>query len=93
MAVDSSLVVRITVSRQDGVGLSPVIQATSLVDPLDQVQVDSIDVLPQPVSLKTNRDLLMAHIAPDFRRSTTSRSWCSSGWSTVSATTSASQCR
>jgi hypothetical protein len=57
VAVDSSLVVRITASQLDEVGLSPVIQATSLADLLDQVQA-AIDVLPQPVLLRTNRDLL-----------------------------------
>ena len=59
MAVALSLVVRITASRQDEVGLSPAIQVTSLVDLLDQTQADTIDVLPQPVLLKINRDLLM----------------------------------
>jgi hypothetical protein len=46
-------------SQQDEVALSLVIQGMSLVDPLDQVQVDTIAVLRQPVSLKTNQDLLM----------------------------------
>ena len=56
MAVDSSLAVRITASQQDEAGLSPVIQATSLADLSDQVQA-AIDVLPQPVLLRINRDL------------------------------------
>lgn len=58
MAADSSLVVRIMASRQGVEVPSPVIQATSLVDPSDQVQVDNIAVLPHLVSPKTNRDLL-----------------------------------
>ena len=58
MAVGLSLVVRTTASQQDAVELSPVIQAMSLEDPLGQVQADSIDVLLQPASLKTNRDQL-----------------------------------
>ena len=58
VAVDSSLVVRITASQRGEVAPSPVIQGTSLVVPLDQVQADIIDVLPQPVSPRTNQGLL-----------------------------------
>lgn len=46
------------VSQQDEVGLSLVIQATSLADPLDRVQAGIIDVLPRQASLRINRDLL-----------------------------------
>jgi hypothetical protein len=58
VAADSSLVVRIMASQQDEVGLSLVIRATSLAGQLDRARADTIDVLPRPVSLKTNRDLL-----------------------------------
>jgi hypothetical protein len=58
VAVDSLLVVRITVSQPDG--LLPAIQATFLVDLVlvDQVQVDPVDVQPQAVLHRINRDQL-----------------------------------
>jgi hypothetical protein len=56
VAVDSLLVVRITVSQPDG--LLPGIQATFLVDLFLQDQVDLVDVQPQAVLHRTNQDQL-----------------------------------